>query len=105
VSVLSAKTALIGAERGELLVSTAHDGKSVTLKEGEAVEVTLAPAPAKPELAGGGTGAPTLTGNQVAILGGTIVLIISLLAIKLASDHKSLTDTQKKNAVSPFQFP
>ncbi|MBI1750820.1 MAG: hypothetical protein HY234_05815 [Acidobacteria bacterium] len=108
VSVLSRKSAIIGAEMGELLVTTAHDGKSVTLREGEAVEVTLAEAPpaGKPQPKGGGaSGATGLTGVQVAILGGVIAAVAAAIAVKLAMDNKNLTDQQKKDAVSPFKFP
>jgi hypothetical protein len=105
ISVLSRKMAIIGAEKGELLVSTAHDGKSVTLREGETVEVTLAdpPAPGKPQT-GGTVGTTHLTGAQVAVL--TTVLSAAVLAIaaKLALDSKGLTDLEKENAVSPFKF-
>lgn len=106
VSVLSSRSAIIAAEKGELLVSTAHDGRSLTLREGEAVEVTLAdaPAPGKPQ-GGGALGTTKLTGAQVAILGVVIAAVLTAIAVKLAMDNKGLTDAEKKNAVSPFKFP
>jgi hypothetical protein len=106
ISVLSRRLAVISAEKGELLVSTAHDRKSVTLREGEAVEVTLAdaPAPAKPQ-SGGNTGTSSLTGRHVAILGSVVAAVLIAIGIKLAMDNKGLTNQQKKDMVSPFKFP
>jgi len=106
ISVLSRRLAVISSEKGELLVSTAHDRKSLTLREGEAVEVTLAdaPAPGKPQ-SGGSTGASSLTGQQVAILGSVVAAILIAIGIKLAMDNKNLTNQQKQDAVSPFKFP
>jgi len=106
ISVLSLRKAVISSEKGELLVSTAHDRKSVTLREGEAVEVTLmdAPAPGKPQ-SGGSTGAKSLTGTQVAVIGSVVAAILALLAIKLADDNRNLTLLEKQDAVSPFKFP
>ncbi len=43
VSVRSPQSAIIAAQKGALLISTAHDGKSLTLREGEGVEVMLVP--------------------------------------------------------------
>ncbi len=105
ISLLTPRRAIIGAELGELLVSTAHDRKSVTLREGESVEVTLAdpPAPGKPQ--GGSTGASTLSGTQVAIIGIVIAAVVTGIGIKLAMDNKGLTDQQKQDLVSPFKFP
>ena len=106
ISVLSSRSAIIAAENGELLVSTAHDGRSLTLREGEAVEVTLADAPAPPKPQGGGAlGTTKLTGAQIAILGGVVAAVLTAIAIKLAMDNKDLTLAQKQNAVSPFKFP
>lgn len=107
ISVLSRNKAIIGAEQGDLLVSTAHDGKSLTLREGETVEVVLAdpPTPGKPQGSNTAGGAAGITGPQIAIL--TVVLTGVMLAIgvTLAKQNKDLTDTQKQNLVSPFKFP
>lgn len=106
ISIRNRRSAIISSEMGELLVSTAHDRKSLTLREGEAVEVTLAdaPAPGKPQT-GGSSGPSNLTGRQVAILGGVVAGILIAIGIKLAMDTKDLTLQQKKDAVSPFKFP
>jgi hypothetical protein len=96
-----AKTALIAAEKGELVVSTAHDAKSVTLREGEGVEVALTPAPPT-----GTTSATTLPGRQVALL--SAIMISALLAVAICLNicgDDGLTNQQKRDAVSPFRFP
>jgi hypothetical protein len=106
ISVLSRKKAVIAAEKGELLVSTSRDGKSVTLREGEAVEVTLTALPAAAMPQGGGTtGAGTLTGKQVAVLGTVIAAVMTAIVVWLALNHRDLTLQEKKDAVSPFKFP
>ncbi|MCL4524557.1 MAG: FecR domain-containing protein [Acidobacteria bacterium] len=106
ISVLSRKKAVIAAEKGELLVSTSHDSKSVTLREGEAVDVTLSALPAAAMPQGGGTtGAGTLTGKQVAVLGTVIAAVMTAIVVWLALDHRKLTDQEKQDAVSPFKFP
>jgi hypothetical protein len=111
ISVLSRRSAVISSEKGELLVSTSHDRKSLTLREGEAVEVTLtdAPAPAQEEAPSKkkrrGTGAQLFTGPQVAIVGGVIVATLLVIGITKGSGNKDLTLQEKKDAVSPFRFP
>lgn len=47
ISVRNPQSAIIAAKKGALLVSTAHDSKSVTLEEGQAVEIALAPGKSK----------------------------------------------------------
>jgi hypothetical protein len=108
ISVLSSKRAIIGAETGELLVSTSHDNKSLTLREGEAVEVTLTTdqAPSqqedqKPKR----RSAAALTRGQVAIIGGLIVATLAVVGIRKATDSADLTNQQKQDMVSPFKFP
>jgi hypothetical protein len=108
ISLLSRNKAIIGAEKGDLLVSTAHDGKSVRLREGESVEVLLVDpsAPGNPQDKNNKTtGAKTLSGGQVAIIGVVLAAVVIAIGIKLAKDNKGLTDLEKQNLVSPFKFP
>lgn len=100
---IDANRAAIYAESGEVLVTAATSGKSVTLREGESVEVTLAAAPA-PQW-GNPAGAGTLTGRQVAILGLVVGGIVTAIAIILNRGETNLTDREKRNEVSPFRFP
>ena len=105
ISVLNRQRAIIGAEKGELLLSTAHDGRSVTLREGESVEVLLAdpPAPGKPQA--GAAGASVMSGKVVAIIGIVAAGIAVGIDVKLAMDNKGLSDVEKQNLISPFKFP
>ncbi len=113
ISVLSKKRAVIAAEKGELLLSTAHDGRSVTLREGEAVEVTLADAPTpdtpqevpQKRAKRRGAAAPILTGPQIAIIGVVVAATLASLGITGSRDNNNLTLQQKQDAVSPFKFP
>lgn len=103
--------AVIAAERGFLSIYTEHDEKSVTLRAGEQVEITLTETQAstqtpptkeqkKKKKRGGGF---WLSGNRVAIL--SAVMVGGALLTLLAVGNGGLTDQQKQNLVSPFQFP
>lgn len=94
-----AQKVLIAAEKGELVVSTAHDSRSMTLKEGEGVEVTLAPEPEGTSR----TSATTLSGKKVAIMAAVAIGIVAAIAIWRGTTE--LSDEEKRNAVSPFRFP
>jgi len=104
INMTGERTALIAAEKGSWVVSTAHDAKSVTLRENEGVEVTLAPAPPAPQ-AGGASGASSLSGTWIAILGVIVAGIVTGVAVFRNSDETNLSDTDKRNEVSPFRFP
>ncbi len=67
ISVRSPQLAVIAAKRGALLISTAHDLKSLTLEEGQGVDVTLIP------------GATTTSSQSTAILGGAVAASGALL--------------------------
>jgi hypothetical protein len=95
------RTAVIASEKGELNVRTGHDAKSVTLREGEGVEVSLAPEPA-PQA--GTTSATTLSGKKIAIMGIILGGAMIAVAVYLIGGDK-LSDQEKRNAVSPFRFP
>ncbi len=65
ISVRSPQLAVIAAKRGALLISTAHDLKSLTLEEGQGVDVTLIPG--------------ATTSQSTAILGGAVAASGALL--------------------------
>lgn len=100
------KLVVVTAEKGSLLISTAHDAKSVSLREGESVETRL------DGQQGGcgdsrvaGASAPGLTHGQwkaVAIISTAAALGVGLA---IATGEFGLSDSQKQNLVSPFQFP
>jgi len=97
------RRALIAAEKGVLEVSTAGGAKSVTLREGEGVEVTLEPAPA-PQ-AGNPAGANTLSGKWVAILGVIVGVTVVAIAIALNRGETEISQQDRRNEISPFRFP
>jgi hypothetical protein len=49
INVTSASSAFIGAEKGALMITTEHDGSSVTVPEGSAVSVKLAEPDPEPD--------------------------------------------------------
>lgn len=102
IAFLSPTKAVVGAEKGEIVVTTAHDGKTMTLKDGEGVEVVLAPAPAtaNPQAQVAALG---LTGVQIAILAVAVALVTVGVGSALSSAEPNLTDQQRTNAVSPFR--
>lgn len=105
ISILSPRKAMVGAELGELLLITAHDGRSITVREGEAVELALSdPPPGKPQGKSGAAGASTSRKGLIAtvIVGG---IMAAGIGIALAVNNKGLTDQEKQNLVSPFKFP
>jgi hypothetical protein len=108
ISVLSRRLAVISSEKGELLVNTAHDRKSLTLREGEVVEVILtteqAPSQEDQKQKRRRTGG-AFTRGQVAIIGGLIAGAFLLVGIRKATDTADLTNQQKQDMVSPFKFP
>jgi hypothetical protein len=111
LSIRSATSAMIYAEKGTLLVSTAHDSRSATLREGETVEVRLAPATSgsgqPPYVTPSGAPANGVSGKRWAIvatlIGGTALVIGLVLS---SEEHETrLTCPQKINLVSPFAPP
>ena len=110
ISVLSRNKAIIGAEQGELLVSTAHDGKSLTLHEGETLELTLANEPASAQKdadkgKGNGNGAYMFSGKQIAVLGSVLAGSILLAGITVANRNNGLTRARQQDLISPFRLP
>jgi hypothetical protein len=107
----SPKVVVVLAERGSLLISTAHDAKSVSLREGESVEMRLDDQrddkkdDEKDRKRAAGASAPGLSHGQwkaIAIITTGVALAVGLL---IAEGELGLDDSQKRNLVSPFQFP
>jgi hypothetical protein len=109
IAFLSDKAAMVAAEKGSLIVNTAHDGKSYRLREGEGITVALAPDPqATPQQPQ--TPSPTATkqGELKGRRSGMIALIIAGVVGGIAAaliTTTVLSDSDKRNLVSPFQFP
>lgn len=101
VAFLSPVKAIVGAEKGVLTVSTARDGRSVTVREGESVELTLAdPAPAPQAPAGRSS---SMSGAKVAIIGAVVIVAITVIGLSLR--NSGLTRQQQRDLVSPFRLP
>jgi len=100
VAFLTPERAVVGAEKGALTVSTARDGRSVTVREGESVELALAdPSPAPQAPAGKGS---SLSGAKVAIMGAVVIVAISVIGLSLR--NSGLTRQQQQDLVSPFRL-
>lgn len=105
MAFLSPKVVVVWAKKGSLLVSTAHDARSVSLREGEAVEMRLQSQDTQQgggDSRAAGASAPSLTHGQwltIAIISGAVSVL------GLAAVTGAFSNSQKQNLVSPFQFP
>ena len=101
----SPKVVVITAEKGALLVRTAHDARSVSLREGESLEMRLEAQQDqdKRDSRAAGATAPGLSHGHwlmIAIVTGAAAIVAGIAVGEL-----TLSDSQKSNLVSPFQFP
>lgn len=101
--VPDAKSAVIAAQEGELVLTTSHDGKTVTLHAGEAIEVALAPE--QQQAPGPAPAKAALSGKQVLILSAVTAAVATAVALYRSKHDKNLTFNDKRNEVSPFRFP
>lgn len=99
IEMISPTKAIIGSAKGELRVTPSATAKSVTLREGESVEVTLS-APPSNGAAGGG-----LSRGAVIVIGVVVTGVVAAVALAFSKGDNEPTDAQKRNAVSPFRFP
>lgn len=101
------KLVVVTAEKGSLLISTAHDAKSVSLREGESVEMRLQTQDTGQgggeDTRAAGASTPSLTHRKW--LAVVIISTAAVLLVGLDPDLLGLSDSQKQNLVSPFQFP
>jgi hypothetical protein len=108
VDSVSDTHAIIAAEKGTLLMTTAHDGKTYTINEGEAAELT---AVADPQQNGGaapaGKSAPALNGPSKAVVVWTVVILTAAAAatavILLRREHRP-SNTSLGNEISPAKI-
>jgi hypothetical protein len=103
----SPKVVVVLAERGSLLISTAHDAKSVSLREGESVEMRLDDPQndKKDDNRAAGAAAPGLSHGQWKVIAIITTGVALAVGLAIATGEFGLTDDEKKNLVSPFQFP
>jgi hypothetical protein len=108
ISVRSPQSAIIAAQKGALLISTAHDARSLTLREGEAAEVKLVPEQdndKNKKKVPGAAPAGSWTAGKVVILAVILAGTATGIGVLLGQNEVQLSQTEKKNAVSPFTLP
>ncbi len=98
INVVSSNAAFIGAEKGALVVTTEHDGNSLTVPEGSAVSVRLAEPEPEPDRQSQTTGRKS---HKLLVLIGAFVIggvVSGAIAANLAEPEQN-----KGPAVSPFK--
>ncbi len=100
VAMLNPNSAAVQSEKGELVVTTDYDSKTVTLREGEVAEVKLEPAdsPSAPQ----DKEAQKRRKVRVILIGVGAAIAATAIAIGLNHNEPSLSEEQKKAAVSPI---
>jgi hypothetical protein len=93
IRILSPTSALIGSEKGEMLVTTAHDGNSMTIPEGMATTVGLAP-----EKGEGRRFGRRRHGALVILMGALIVGTVAGVATAI-----NLNEPHTQPSISPFK--
>lgn len=98
--------AVIGVEKGTLNLTSLTSGKTLTLRQGEAVEATLLPEPAAaPAPQDADSDRRRLSRRGVIILSAVLIGLTSIIGLAISAGESEPTEQQKKDAVSPFRFP
>jgi hypothetical protein len=107
IQALSEKHAVIAAQKGALLVTTAYDGKMYTVREGEAADLSVAP---DPQQGGGaipaGKAAPGMSGAKKRVIW-TVVIVSAAVAITaylLIRREKTPPPILLQNEISPSKL-
>lgn len=95
ISLLTPTTAIIGAEKGAVLITTEHDGKTTSVPEGSAVNVSMAPS-APPQ----GVKPAVSSGHGYVLLIGAFI-VGGLVGGAIAANLNE--PSQNPNNVSPFK--
>ncbi len=106
VYVRSPESAIIGAEKGALLISTEHDARTLTLREGEGIEVTLAPAKDRDQgtkPAGRSAPAASWTTGKVVLFAVILAGAVTAIALLLGRNETEQSTQTKCNEISPFR--
>lgn len=93
VSFLSPTTAVIGAEKGALLITTAHDGASATIPEGSSMSVRLVS-----DDTGSGVQPAVESKRKVVLLG--LIIMGGVIGASIAAN---LAEGTPKTPTSPFK--
>jgi hypothetical protein len=113
VQIRSPQAAVIAAQKGALVISIAHDGKNVVLREGDGAEVTLAQDTQQTEQqknkkkkpAGVALPAGSMSTGKVVLIAAIIGGVATAIGLLLAQNETQQSDKDKCNAVSPFKCP
>jgi len=107
VALTSPTTANLTAQQGSFTVSTAHEGRSLLLNQGETKQVTLASAAdvanPNPPICGVAAYVPTSAATAAWVMLG--LGAAGLAALAATKTQPTLTCDQKGALVSPYQFP
>lgn len=108
VQSLSGTHAIVAAEKGSLLVTTARDGKTYTLNEGEAADLSAMADPPQgstPPPAGHSAGGVTALSGHVLIWTVVIVGAAAAVTAYLVSRSENTPSTQQlQNEISPAKL-
>jgi hypothetical protein len=107
VQSLSATHAIVAAEKGSLLVTTAHDGKTITLNEGEAADFSATADPSQGTPPPAGHSAAGLSAISGHVLIWTVVIVGAAAAVSayLVSRSENTPSTQQlQNEISPAKL-
>ena len=108
IQSLSETHAVVAAQKGALLLTTARDGKVYTIPEGEAADLSAADAPQQ----GGapvpaGKSAPGMSVNKKKVVIWTVVVVsagVALTAYLLSRKETGLSTTALGNEISPAKL-
>ena len=104
IQVLSASHAVIAAEKGTLLVATANDDKTYTVREGDAVDLSAAPAGQQnggPVASGKAAPAISSPKNKVIWIVAAVGGATAITAYLLVRREGRLSSTTLQNEISP----
>jgi hypothetical protein len=94
ISFLSPTTAVIGAEKGALMITTAHDGANATIPEGSSMSVRLVS-----DDTGSGVKPAVQTGRRKVVLLGLIIMG-GVVGASIAANE---AESSNKSPTSPFR--
>lgn len=99
--IRDAKSAMIAAQEGELVLTTSHDANAVTLHAGEGVELSLVPdEPQAPS-----PQPPKRRRKRALIIWFVSAAVVTAVALPRNPNDNSLNFQDKRTEVSPFRFP
>jgi hypothetical protein len=87
ITMFGQNSAIIGAEKGDILISVAHDGSSKTIHEGSAISVRLAADPQQEN----NVVTPLKSKRRILIWGAAIIGGTTIVGILLNDDEKKVS--------------